>query len=80
MGLRGVLGRLVASGRLGGGCALTCEACEAREGGELGRVEGAVMLRDDECARTAGGLSSLVREAQQPYWHVLERANCWYLR
>jgi hypothetical protein len=34
---------------------------------ELGRVEGAVMLRDDECARTAGGLSSLVREAQQPW-------------
>jgi len=67
MGLRGVLGRLSASGRLAGGCALPCEACEARgEGIELGRVEGAVMLRDDECARTAGGVSSLVREAQQP--------------
>jgi hypothetical protein len=68
MGFRGVFGRSLACGRLWGGSAVApCEACDARgEGMELGRVEGAVILRDDECARTAGGLLSLVREAQQP--------------
>lgn len=46
-----------------------CEACEARgEGIEEGRVEGAVMLREDECACTpvVGELSSRGREAQHP--------------
>jgi hypothetical protein len=63
MGFSGVFGRLSARG----GWTFPCEAWEARgEGMELGRVEGAVMLRDEECAWTAGGLSSLVREAQQP--------------
>jgi hypothetical protein len=54
MGLRGVFGRSLAV-RDG-----WIETCEARgEGMEEGRVEGAVMLREEECARTAGALSSL---------------------
>ena len=55
MGFSGVFGWLSARG----GWTFPCEAWEARgEGIELGR--------DEECAWTAGGLSSLVREAQQP--------------
>ena len=73
IGFKGVLGRSMASGRLRdddkGGAWLVCETCDARgEVIELGCVEGAVMLRDDECARTAPTPSSslLGRDAQQP--------------
>ena len=66
-GLSGVFGRSLASSRLCDGCKFPWEACDARgEGMELGRGDGAVMLRDEEFAGTAGVLSPLVREAQQP--------------
>ena len=57
MGLRGVFGRSLASWWFRDGWIDTCEA--RGEGIEDGRVEGAVMLREEECARTAGVLSSL---------------------
>lgn len=47
--LRGVFGSSLASTRLRDPCALLWEAWEARgEGIEFGRVDGAMMLRDDE--------------------------------
>jgi hypothetical protein len=64
MGLRGVFGRSLASCWFREGCMETCDA--RGEGMLLGRVDGAVMLREEECARTTGGLSPLWREAQQP--------------
>lgn len=67
MGLMGVFGRSVASDRLRDAWAFPWEPCDARgEGMELGRGEGAVMLREEECGWTAGALSSLGREAQHP--------------
>lgn len=68
MGLSAVFGRSMTSERLRDGGAFGCETCDAR-GDVVGarRVDGAVMLRDDdECARTAGVPSSVGREAQQP--------------
>jgi hypothetical protein len=70
MGLRGVFGRSLASCWFREGCTETCDA--RGEGMLLGRVEGAVMLREEECARTAGVSTSLWREAQQPWSRVLE--------
>jgi hypothetical protein len=57
MGLRGVFGRSLASWWFRDGCMETCDA--RGEGMLVGRVDGAVMLREEECARTAGGLSPL---------------------
>ena len=72
MGFKGVLGRSMASERFRdddeGGAWCACETWDARgDVMELGWVDGAVMLRDDdECARTASVPSSLWRDTQQP--------------
>ena len=67
MGLRGVLGRLSMT-RSAATAASVWEACDARgEGIEFRRVDGAVMLRDEECAPMTGVVSSpLGVEKQQP--------------
>jgi hypothetical protein len=69
MGLSGVFGRSTASWRLLDGWRLPCDA--RGEGIEPGRVDGAVMLREDECARMASaGSSPSGREAQHPWKRV----------
>lgn len=69
IGFKGVLGRSMAfRDDDEGGALCACETWDARgEATELGCVDGAVILRDDdECARTASALSSLWRDEQQP--------------
>lgn len=68
MAVSGVFGRSTGSWRPTAGVKLPCDA--RGEWGEPGRVDGAVMLRDDECARMASAASEPAgREAQQPWTH-----------